>query len=238
MSVWCFRFSKWRKFPPPQTHPAFVRHWSWKYFWNSPPRWPVGNGGIFFHPVPNLSVGHVGALRKSWVFALKGSQKKIVKKIVVFPLPFEKKNNPTKKKQLFQRFVNVHYECFPPIRWSKKNFDPFAASPLSRSERLLMGACSSKFLNEGSTPHFGEKMPWKHPWKHPWKPLPLVDIYPVGHAVGGKETCHFLQWLCFCFVYFCGPIKSISKMPRKDVEDRPEWSVNTQKTGPTTDDVV
>lgn len=124
MSVWCFRFSKWRKFPPPQTHPAFVRHWSWKYFWNSPPRWPVGNGGIFFHPVPNLSVGHVGALRKSWVFALKGSQKKIVKKIVVFPLPFEKKTTQQKKNSFFRDLSTSTMSVFLPFVGRKKTSTP------------------------------------------------------------------------------------------------------------------
>ena len=34
--------------PPPGWN-AFVHHWSWKYFWNSPPRWPGWNGRKF-HP--------------------------------------------------------------------------------------------------------------------------------------------------------------------------------------------
>ena len=61
-----------------------------------------------------------------------------------------------------------------------------------------MGACSSKFLNEGSTPPKGEKNAME---MFPWKPLPLVDIYPVGHAVGENKHVIFCSDL-FLFCLF------------------------------------
>ena len=47
-------------------------------------------------------------------------------------------------------------------------------------------------------------------------------IYILLGMLFGKINMSFFAVIQFCFVYFCGPIKSISKMPRKDVVDRPE----------------
>lgn len=170
----------------------------------------LGTGENFFIPKKNLSVGHVGGLRKSWVFA----QPEVALKDCddTESSPFEKKR-PNNKKTAFLEICQRPLWVFSSHSLVEKKLRPLRGLTIVPVWAATHGSVLLEILNEGSTPQKGRKMPWKNsmeaftiggyislllPALHSWSD----SMHPVGHVVGGKETCHFLQWLCFCFAYF------------------------------------
>lgn len=111
---------------PKQPILTFVHHWSWKYFWNSPPRWPGWEwGNFFFIPFQISLLGMWGVLRKSWVFALTRSHTKKDWWYIGYipPLPL-KKNNSTKKNSFCRDLSTSTRSVFLPFVGRKKTSTP------------------------------------------------------------------------------------------------------------------
>lgn len=158
-----------------------------------------GMGDFFFIPFQISPLGMWGALRKSWVFALKGSQKKIVKKIVVFPLPFEKKNNPTKKKQLFLEICQCPLWVFSSHSLvEKKTSTPSRPHHCPGLSGYSWERAPRNFLPR-STPHFGEK----NAMETSMEAFTIGGFFfLLGMLLGGKKH------VIFCNFLRCGPIKA------------------------------